>query len=510
MINPIDSVSTAFDMAEKITIVRHPVKSDDLRKFYYRLHKFLKNLGEDQDSDYWIKFVSTLKKYRFNVCSSPIPLSYLGHHSEKTLSQLKALIKNSHQNYPNFAQQADTLLNELGILLSRNENNLLVEIKKIASSNLNVGLILISQHNIERVSEILKLNKLDNVTILSPTQLKRKNYFDSLIYIGSTFWLKEHQYIFSSPRSENIHLLYYSWLKNSVENGSVFLGSSISKTKKTDVFETLDSPIFEEINNADYDVLPRFNLSNIIERATKDNVADSLFELAKARLFVLSNSNGVFLEDDSNTSIMVINQSEEKERRVMRRPLNKITPGMYIVLKTAKGGDYILPVANNILGESKDNLRNVQSNWKNILKQKVNIVGIRTSCRNITDCGSNISDEANIRNWINDRSIRTRVKSDFIAIMKFINLDNLADKIWSDMGVISRAHRRAGHLVRNEIIEKLDITNLNKLEQMGKIDLPLPGIDIGTLTAFKVEQIYKNVVEVPFSKLGVPFDLEEA
>ena len=91
---------------------------------------------------------------------------------------------------------------------------------------------------------------------------------------------------------------------------------------------------------------------------------------------------------------------------------------MFLLLKTSGGGDYIVPLANRILGSEADKLRASQKGWKDRLRKLKNNNGTDWVINELRSLGCSIASPTNLRNWMSYRGIKTSQFSHFQAIMK--------------------------------------------------------------------------------------------
>jgi hypothetical protein len=204
---------------------------------------------------------------------------------------------------------------------------------------------------------------------------------------------------------------------------------------------------------------------------------------------------------------------EEPDERIGRILVTNIQPGTFILVRTGGGGDYIIPIADRILGAEAEKSRKYQSNWKKLLGEYVNSHGLLQTSLNLIDLGylgSKIANEVNVRNWLSPRSIRTQSYDDFFAIMKLIRLDSVANEYWVIMDLINNAHRKAGYKIRELLLEQVRDLDINQLHKLGKIEFKLSEDDDGGITAFRVVSVINNLITVPYSRIGQPFKLDNS
>jgi hypothetical protein len=81
----------------------------------------------------------------------------------------------------------------------------------------------------------------------------------------------------------------------------------------------------------------------------------------------------------------------------------------------------------------------------------------------------------------------------------------LTDSYWAQMGRIRSAHRQAGNQIRRQLLREVQAVDLEQLEESGRMDFQLPGVDGGTLTAFRVEEKLPHRLRVAPSRIDRPF-----
>ena len=175
------------------------------------------------------------------------------------------------------------------------------------------------------------------------------------------------------------------------------------------------------------------------------------------------------------------------------------------MLRTGGGGDYIVPIADRILGEKAVKYREIQGQWKALLKKEVDMRGLLAVCIDLLDYGgSKHVNETNLRYWISSRNIRPQDDKDFSAIMKLVGLQDKAMFYQEVANKIEIAHRKAGFRIRKLLIRQVATTNLHEIHKKGYMAFELPESDGGSFTAFRIEYISPNISTVPVSRIGRP------
>ncbi len=130
----------------------------------------------------------------------------------------------------------------------------------------------------------------------------------------------------------------------------------------------------------------------------------------------------VSIEAGGNAQVRIIDLNETRISASVWFLSSQIERDMYILLRSAGGGDYVVPVADRLLGEHADELREMQQTWKARLRLLVKREGMDETVATLNRHGSRIASYQNIRNWMNDRSIATEDYEEFSAILEPVGL----------------------------------------------------------------------------------------
>jgi hypothetical protein len=212
----------------------------------------------------------------------------------------------------------------------------------------------------------------------------------------------------------------------------------------------------------------------------------------------------VFLEAEQGATALVLDLEEAEDHRLARVATSDLTAGMYVLLRAAGGGDYIIPVADAQLGAQAEQLRAMQREWKARLREVVRRSSLFEVSVRLLDLRSRRADETNLRRWIWERSIRPNDRADFDAIMALIGLEAHSEQYWRAMERIDRAHLKAGQVIRRELLTQVRQADLSRLEASGSMEFEIPGVVAGSLVACRVLMVSDNIVNVPSWQLGRP------
>jgi hypothetical protein len=166
-------------------------------------------------------------------------------------------------------------------------------------------------------------------------------------------------------------------------------------------------------------------------------------------------------------------------------------------------------MADNLLGKTAQYVRNCQREWKSRLRRAVLASSLIEVSVRLLDAGSTCANEMNVRNWMSARNIKTHDPRDFAAIMHVVGLEDQTEEYWGAMAAISRAHQRVGQQIRRVLLRRLQEVDLASLERDGRLEISLPGVDAGSLTAFRIIDLAPAGQLVAPTKLNHPFPIGE-
>lgn len=505
----ISAADTVYRCSEHLELRRHSVEYPEFEEFSFALRAFERSLGEASEHEYWKEFLWPLRVYGFRLLAAPLPSGHTTIYDPDTVTALRKYLADCGRIYPELTQPAHRLL-ELKVSLAEADSSPLLdavwELALEAWEDGRTVALLVKNQRLAAASETVlsKDPDLRNMKVAVPAQMRGGECYGRIIAAGSDRWFPEH--VFSAPRAREIYLLHYSWINNNSGVEPLFRGSAaaVRSWSVEGVSEIMDSRRHLPAE----ELVPVFDWSEALAKAQRNGPEGAAAEAVGARLSLLEGGWAVFLEAEDSATVQAIDLEEEKALQLKRVPVRGLEPGMFIILRTEGGGDYIVPLADRILGEAAANLRDLQKEWKTRLRRAVNFHGLSGVAGQLRRYGSTKATEQNVRNWMSPRNIKTSLYEDFAAIMRLTQLEDSADKYWNAMRVILRAHMKAGFRIRKLLLEEVLESDPEELEKYGRKDFNLTEAAGAALTAFRLEEISKETVMVSPSRIGEPFELE--
>lgn len=506
-VNLFEDVDILYEKSTSTTITRHRIEHPPLGNFCVGLNNFISMLGEMAGEDYWQKFLIPLKRLRFGLCAAPFPEAYRFERISTIADKLHYHLRFCSKLYPDLATPAFALLDSLTKLLDHSQDPLLDKLLELTDAEQKIAWIIKESRLIPHVEDLVAARHLPHLNVIHPLQLKDLACYDQIIVIGPSRWFPES--VFTAARAGQIDILIFDWINDRWKPQNVFTSPHKSLGRSNRKFITVE----ERETSSRWDGIAPENLLIIVDKAS--SMASALnkegqdeYEDVVAKCFFLEDDWAVFIEAREGTKTLVIDPDEYADNRITRIFVKDIKPGMFILVRIGGGGDYIVPVANKIMGSQAQPARECQKRWKELLRNYARRNGLLKTSIDLLDLGSDVANEVNVRNWMSPRSIRTQKYSDFLAIMKLVGLEDEAQEYWTIMKRINRAHHKAGFEIRNLLLEQVKDLNMEELQKWGKMDFKLSSDDEGGLTAFRVESVLAEIVEVSYSRIGQPFRLE--
>ncbi|MBZ0319097.1 MAG: hypothetical protein K8L91_21965 [Anaerolineae bacterium] len=503
-----EDIVVIYEKNRAPSIIRHRIEYPTFGDFCINLDYFDKSLGDLANENYWRTFLFPLKKLRFGLSAAPFTIDERNRRIAEISDNLKRYLHQCHLIYPSFAQAALSLIESLEKLLQDASDPLFEKLLELTPVDQTIAWIIKESRLIPDAEAAVANLDFPFLKVIHPLQLKDVTCYEQIIAVGPSRWFPES--IFSAVRSDQIHIIIFDWIKDRWMPQEVFASphksSGSSSRTHIAVEERETNNLWENLDPES--LLYLMDRLGVIKSAATDNDRDE-YEDIEAICIFMEGDLAIFLDASESSKIHVIDLEADIENRIARISIDNLEIGMFVLVRTSGGGDYIIPFANKIMGDIAMQARQYQQHWKERLRSYVKTRGLFETCIDLLDLGSRIANETNVRNWMSPSSIRTRDYADFSAIMKIIEMEADAEHYWKMMGLINRAHRSAGFKIRDLLIEQVRDIDVDLLHKQGRVDFKISDDDDGGLTAFRVESVMKEKVRIPYSRLGQPFKLDQ-
>ncbi len=496
-------IDRLYTLSASAAIRRARLTHQAFRDYSLGINRLLKKLGEAAEEDIWKGVVAALKRYRFVAAAAPLPFNdeYLS--IATTLRAVRSQLPFYERAHPAAAQQLARIVDLAENLHASSDNPIMgLLVEQFPYGMTDGALLLKDSRLIPQTQRVLRAHPATRGwTIITAGQLRREACYSHLFVVGAARWFPE--YVITAPRASDVCVIRYAWIRDATPSRRAFDQQGRTESSPEAVDSGTDEP--DDAVEADA-ILPQIDWAAIQRRGLSQT--ESSFDDVPAKIAVLEGDYGVFFEDDESATVLALDlDTDEPTERVHRIRAQRLTPGMFVLLRTTGGGDYILPIADKFLGKSAQDARNCQREWKAQLRRAVADSSLLEVSVHLLEAGSTCANETNVRNWMSARNIKTHDPRDFAAIMRVAGLQHRTDEYWNAMAAISRAHQRAGQQIRRVLLRRLQDVDLASLERDGRLEISLPGVDAGSLTAFRIIDLAPAGQLVATTKLNHPFPI---
>lgn len=505
----ISQATTVYDTGAVCELGRCSVQHDKFAKFCLDVGEFCKQSSAIDADDYWEPVTRLIRRIRFEVNAFPISFSKVASMHTEALVRIRRKLNRCEHTHPAISTNAKSILEGLQWLESCTENPMLQTIMRLHDDCNNQSAILLKEsRGIAPVLEAFQANSMPAIDVYVSNQLCEDVRCDKLSIIGPSFWYPK--FVFTAPRTQFVQLIHYAGINDRWNPQNVFLGSD-SRAENVE-YRSRRGRIVSECNSSekssDPSLLPSIEATILdvdwsgLLGKVRGVVASSSEELVMAKVFLLEDSHAVLLDSSESANATVVDLEREPSSRVYSCKVRDIEAGMLVALRSGGGGDYIVDVANMLLGDDAERARDAQHRWKTLLRDKVKRDGIQVVSTQLQAAGSTRSSVQNVRNWMSYRSIKTQDNNDFFAIMKVIGLQGEAEEIWTTMTKIATAHAMAGQRIRAMLIDKIQESDERDLQLSGHLEFSLEDAGSGGISVFRVVEIHEDTVQVPECQIG--------
>jgi|GEM_PF-3565253 len=516
-------VDRIYQTSAIATVQVHVVTHHGFEQFFRHLTRLNAELGDDRNDLFWQDLLWMLRRFAYSLSVAPIPFSFVSRDSDRLATAISKTTATCSRVYPNHLERLQQVASDWESLRHDASNPYLTA---IADAQLLAGRDAIVINDSQLISSteaaIEEFDQTERATVVSPRQLCGGTTFDNLFGFGPTHWYPRH--IWTAPRAPAICWLRYQFMRGEFDCQPEFaLPTNVSSGDRCSFIGyraavTLDSsPNQVRPMLVDPDFLRPLVVLPETTNAVQSVDGSENSEYTIATPCLLEGGYCAWLDCSEGARVVAIDLALDEKRRVSRIAVADLEPGMFLLLRTSGGGDYIAPLADRILGINADRFRAFQRLWKTELRRfakehfgyPAESGSLRCFAEYLTQQGAHCASPVSVAYWMSSKCIQTRERDDFYLLMRVAGLSEDADNIWAAMKTIDRAHRRAGHMIRQMLLKKVQSEDLTELQKYGRLDIKLSTEDSAQLSAFRIVHLPGGQQDnIAISRIGVPMALE--
>lgn len=536
-----------YELCGALKLVTHPVSNPTLQELHRACRALRSGLSDSDITNEtpWSRFLPNIRHVLFCLHVAPVLPGAPRLKYKERLVKCRDDLEKYQRVYPNFFGAATSLVSGLEEYLKANQHPMLTSVLEICERAEGKSIAILARPNHVEVTEesIRRVSSLKNVSVIGVQNLRSSNQFwDVLIIPGpqkDTYREFPPRHVVESPRSGEIHFLFhdnfqFQWnpkrrpifeggvpaegsFDTEEENPRYFWGEfSQPRSLGTDV------PIGPD---EEFEVTsPELNLQNFA-LGSSGRGSQSDIDAVAANIVFLAGDKFVLVDPDAPHHRLRFHQDDSFE--VDSAHLQDMDEESYLVLRGEGGGtDYIVSLADRLLGSRKKTCRAAQAGWKAGLRSIVHRIGLEETGERLRRHGLDIARPQNIRNWISSssRKIGPQKFEDFEIIMQMVDQERLIEHTvgnqdevsgtphdyWTLLRELRKAHIAAGREMRKMLLkhlQALQALELFRLQAQGWMEVAMDDIDVGTLVIYRFLGVEQTEVYVEPSHIGQLQDL---
>jgi hypothetical protein len=485
-------------------VLRH----EGLARFALDVAQFESEVAGNDRQSTAAPVLSVLRRYRYLLCAHPLPFDFWHGAAVESVRSVEPVADDGFST-PQHRSRAWELLEAL-VDTTRCSDNPVLDGLRDRRPWREGALLLRELRWSADIGRIVSAADLPGpLALLTAARLKGDRIMEMVAMVGPPRWYPDH--CTSAPRALLCYSLRYSWIGGGVVRRDCFGPPAKVDSSPQEEGRGEGRPFHHHGNRVlemgPDEVLPSLDWAELARRVSVRLPGDTHDEEVPAQIFELEGGLAVCLEEDGG--VIIIDPTQDDRRRVQRIPVASVETNTFILLRTSGSGDYVVPVADQVLGGMASELRCKQAAWKAALRQFYLKYGALKTCAQLSAAGAGRATENNLRNWMHGRNIRPESRNDFDAVMKVIGRAADAESYWQAMELIDRAHRRAGFRIRKSLLRQVMASDLRALQESGRMEFELPGLHAGSMAALRVVARYPQTVSAAYGHLGRPMNIED-
>ncbi|HLV00698.1 MAG TPA: hypothetical protein VKZ59_05495 [Acidobacteriota bacterium] len=505
-ISNVGNAIRTYETLSRLRRERHVTYFPRLYRFSRAISDIEREFREISADDLWSAWLREVKRLRYWFAAVPLPTNHPALCPVPSIEQLRSHVLRLERSYPAVAAKALTVIDALEDLLLKGESPLLTVTSQLLQGSSSAVLVIGVSKMIPHVQEELRNRGLYGVDVITPDGLRGSRWYDQQVVVATPSLQRTYPHVYSVPKAILLRVVHVAWVNPASLPAPAFPHSLHRSCTPTEVVYVHNAPQAADVDKIeplpdtlDFDVTFD-DVVRVSGRGTDDVPAVAL---------LLETDEVIFYEKGSRT--LVIDLASPSGIPVRWMLADNIQPGMFVLIRTDRSGDYVEEVANRILGPTITSLaRSAQKDWKQRLRAQVAEKGAAQVAAELRAYGCTRASDTNVRNWISPQSIATQAFRDFEAIMSYIGHQGLAKAYWQLMKRLRRAHVKAGQTIRKELVSLVTTSvDYEKLLTYGKQDFELrtertQGV---RLTALRVRRVIEGEHSTNPYRLGQPLTI---
>lgn len=496
----LSQADAVYEVAVSASLQWETVDSEPFEQFSAVLQDLQRSIGNETDETIWLEAVRRLRSIRSALSAAPLPFNHPSHQLHSRLEELSSLFARARVQHSgesiNLFRDALLSVQQLAGLTDNPLGDRALELTSTITVGAR-GILLPVNRLVEPVTEVMRRRPSGaDLKILAPAELAESEPLEIVVIVGSTYWYSKSPFVFSAPRAKHVHMLKWAWINDSLPSSDLLISS---RSGSRQIASEPMTRWRRDLIDAE-DLAPSVDWVAIADRVGRASADQG--EAVDASILLLAQGWAVAISAEEGSTVRVVEPDLFGDQRIQEISTAKVEEGDYVLLRSHGGGELIDALADKDLGDRASGLRSSQRAWKEALRAEVRRSSPGEVVKRLKELGSTRANYLNLRNWQLARSLRTHDPADFNAIMQLVGMGAAAESTWEEMGILTSAHRRAGHKITALLREAVSEADLTSLVASGLMEFQLKGQEVGNLTVCRVDAIAPTSISVNENSLG--------
>ena len=500
-LNYANKIYSNFDNIEQDDCNVSYVENSEFKLFVTNYEKLEKSIDKDDKfNDTIHDILSYFRNYRFQISKTPLPFNHLIFQREP-LNQIINKINGLKYSYPHYHLSVQKLLEQLIKMTETEANPLFDKLIRFYPEGL---LYFQTSSRFMEVKKFIEERSNNKIIVVSGKELKKNFIEENLCIIGYPTWIKRDMHIFEAPKFKKLYCVTFGFL-NSTKNDTPKLNKTLGSKNIHSIPQiSSNKNIFQKLFNTSEDSdsdIEKFELEYFRSRSSKFNENDIDYKNSlNSRMFIFSDNRIAYMTNEKgiDESQPAVEYDYKNKLTLRNKKINDFKRGDVVFLRIGSSRDLVVDIADKQLLKSGSE-RESQKKWKTQLEHQlrkrfndVNLLSKDLKKIGITHASSN-----NIKNWMSDNNYMLDNDDIFLKLLNFLEFsEEESNRILSDMKKIISSHQSASKIIKDQLTNIIETSNLNELENTGSQEFQIgnTGAKVGL---FIIQAIDNNDLKIP-------------
>ena len=500
-LNYANKIYSNFDNIEQDDCNVSYVENSEFKLFVTNYEKLEKSIDKDDKfNDTIHDILSYFRNYRFQISKTPLPFNHLIFQREP-LNQIINKINGLKYSYPHYHLSVQKLLEQLIKMTETEANPLFDKLIRFYPEGL---LYFQTSSRFREVKKFIEDRSNNKIIVVSGKELKKNFIEENLCIIGYPTWIKRDMHIFEAPKFKKLYCVTFGFL-NSTKNDTPKLNKTLGSKNIHSIPQiSSNKNIFQKLFNTSEDSdsdIEKFELEYFRSRSSKFNENDIDYKNSlNSRMFIFSDNRIAYMTNEKgiDESQPAVEYDYKNKLTLRNKKINDFKRGDVVFLRIGSSRDLVVDIADKQLlksGNEKESQKKWKAQLEHQLRKRFNDMSLLS--KDLKKVGITHASSNNIKNWMSDNNYMLDNDDIFLKLLNFLEFsEEESNRILSDMKKIISSHQSASKIIKDQLTNIIETSNLNELENTGSQEFQIgnTGAKVGL---FIIQAIDNNDLKIP-------------